>query len=515
MTNPTPHGQVPEALRFTKKPVTIEAIQWTGKNLREVITFTDGPPDTRSHHAGMAWEAYADLVARDGLKIYTLEGKMLANVGDWIIRGVKGEYYPCKPEIFAATYERTAHVQNPAEIEHVAGDVSKNGEEMNMSAQQPVAQQGAVEAAHEGMTVKGDGAAMLGKLMREQRSSRLGVYPDGNPNAGTTGAMRTQQPAPAGVTGWQDMSTAPKDGTRFVARGHNYGIYSETQHVCIAQWFRGCWMEASDWNEASELKYLTEWAPLPQLSDYTPQPATQPAPAAQGYAPEVLDVPDQCPYFGPSPHRDVWLAGWYAARAAKAAESVPAIQGEANVQLDTDSNSSAPGQQRDVAGSVAMGQPMGRGQDQAACDLGAQGDKLLIVAERNIRSFLRSAQFKSESDREAALNCVDVLWAAARAPAESVERNAEPMQPIELAQDGVIRFKTNRMVNDLYEFSVARGFGLNEMARRDYTPDERMQFAQLIGYSVSGYGGLSYVSDESANKADAIAAAIAFNGGNK
>ena len=78
-----------EALRFTKKPVTIEAIQWTGKNLREVITFTDG------HHAGMEW---------DGLKIYTLEGKMLANVGDWIIRGVKGEYYPCKPDIFEATY---------------------------------------------------------------------------------------------------------------------------------------------------------------------------------------------------------------------------------------------------------------------------------------------------------------------------------------------------------------------------------------------------------------------------
>ena len=77
-----------EALRFTKKPVTIEAIQWTGKNLREVIAFTDGHADE----------------ARDGLKIYTLEGKMLANVGDWIIRGVKGEYYPCKPDIFEATY---------------------------------------------------------------------------------------------------------------------------------------------------------------------------------------------------------------------------------------------------------------------------------------------------------------------------------------------------------------------------------------------------------------------------
>ena len=62
------------AMWFTKKPVTIQAIQWTGENLREVITFTDGPPDTRSHHAGMAWDAYRDLVARDGLKIAALLG---------------------------------------------------------------------------------------------------------------------------------------------------------------------------------------------------------------------------------------------------------------------------------------------------------------------------------------------------------------------------------------------------------------------------------------------------------
>ena len=82
------------------------------------------------------------------------------------------------------------------------------------------------------------------------------------------------------------------------------------------------------------------------------------------------------------------------------------------------------------------------------------------------------------------------------------------MQPICIASDGVIRFKQNRMVNDLYEFSQPRGFGLNEMARRDYTQEERMQFAQLIGYSVSGYGGLSYASLESAEKADAIAASL-------
>ena len=101
-------ADLPEARLFTKKPVTIAALQWTGKNLREVITFTDGPPDARTTHAGMAWEAYADLVARDGLKIYTLEGKMLASPGDWIIRGVKGEFYPCKNDIFEATYSPAA-----------------------------------------------------------------------------------------------------------------------------------------------------------------------------------------------------------------------------------------------------------------------------------------------------------------------------------------------------------------------------------------------------------------------
>ena len=66
----------------------------------------------------------------------------------------------------------------------------------------------------------------------------------------------------ATVGGWRPIEAAPKDGTRFVAVGQNYGLYSETQHICIAQWFRGCWMEVSEWNEASELKYLTHWMPL-------------------------------------------------------------------------------------------------------------------------------------------------------------------------------------------------------------------------------------------------------------
>lgn len=96
-----------EAQRFTKKPVTITAIKWTGNNLAYVIHFTDGRmPLMGGGHAGMKWEEYSDLVDRDGLKIFTLEGKMNAQVGDWIIRGVKGELYPCKPDIFELTYEQ-------------------------------------------------------------------------------------------------------------------------------------------------------------------------------------------------------------------------------------------------------------------------------------------------------------------------------------------------------------------------------------------------------------------------
>ena len=90
---------------YTKKPVVIQALQWTGGNLKEIITFTDGTPhNVRSEHAGMKWEEYKDLVEKEGLKIYTLEGKMNANVGDYIIKGVRGEFYPCKQDIFEETY---------------------------------------------------------------------------------------------------------------------------------------------------------------------------------------------------------------------------------------------------------------------------------------------------------------------------------------------------------------------------------------------------------------------------
>lgn len=80
--------------KFRKKPVVIEAVQFVLGGQHEIEAFMIG------HGA-------RDLfgVRGDSVQIKTLEGVMEASPGDWIIRGVKGEFYPCKPEIFDATYD--------------------------------------------------------------------------------------------------------------------------------------------------------------------------------------------------------------------------------------------------------------------------------------------------------------------------------------------------------------------------------------------------------------------------
>jgi hypothetical protein len=80
-----------------------------------------------------------------------------------------------------------------------------------------------------------------------------------------------------------------------------------------------------------------------------------------------------------------------------------------------------------------------------------------------------------------------------------------PMQPIAVADDGVIRFVPNRIVADLLDFASPRGMSLNEIARRNYSIAEQEQFAQLIGYSIGGYSELSYVTDKSYRAAERIA----------
>lgn len=80
-----------------------------------------------------------------------------------------------------------------------------------------------------------------------------------------------------------------------------------------------------------------------------------------------------------------------------------------------------------------------------------------------------------------------------------------PIQPLEIDKHGSLRFKENHIVNDILEFSSRFGFGFNEIAIREYSKEDRQQFAQLIGYSLGGYGELSYVDEEAYRTAEKMA----------
>jgi len=87
---------VPEVKRFRKRPVIVD-----------VMHFSDLQPETLARVAEWSGASisYDDNGEPDGLHIPTLEGVLHASVDDWIIRGVHGEHYACKPDIFALTYE--------------------------------------------------------------------------------------------------------------------------------------------------------------------------------------------------------------------------------------------------------------------------------------------------------------------------------------------------------------------------------------------------------------------------
>ena len=81
--------------RYRKRPVVIEAVQWTGDNLDELCKLEDFKLNY----------TYVNGNFDKVLGVYSLEGIMWASVGDYIIKGIKGEFYPCKPDIFKETYE--------------------------------------------------------------------------------------------------------------------------------------------------------------------------------------------------------------------------------------------------------------------------------------------------------------------------------------------------------------------------------------------------------------------------
>ena len=101
------------AARFRKKPVEIDAINFDGTAERgaEIILWVYQNGGSAEYHPFLADHFKGDpkvyMAHPDPyMRIVTLEGTMVASKGDWVIRGVQGEFYPCKPDIFEATYER-------------------------------------------------------------------------------------------------------------------------------------------------------------------------------------------------------------------------------------------------------------------------------------------------------------------------------------------------------------------------------------------------------------------------
>lgn len=85
-------------MKYRKKPIEIEAVRFRRNNWNDILEFTNNTAHTLIIERGI--NGIATCI------IPTLEGEHIASEGDYIIRGVKGEFYPCKPDIFEMTYEK-------------------------------------------------------------------------------------------------------------------------------------------------------------------------------------------------------------------------------------------------------------------------------------------------------------------------------------------------------------------------------------------------------------------------
>lgn len=94
-------------MKFRKKPIVVDAWRWNGPSFQAAAPEWALDYDLQAIAGNVLVTARQIRQCQDGsLTIPTLEGEMRANPGDWIIRGVSGEVYPCKPDIFEKTYEK-------------------------------------------------------------------------------------------------------------------------------------------------------------------------------------------------------------------------------------------------------------------------------------------------------------------------------------------------------------------------------------------------------------------------
>lgn len=92
-------------------------------------------------------------------------------------------------------------------------------------------------------------------------------------------------------------------------------------------------------------------------------------------------------------------------------------------------------------------------------------------------------------------------------------RSKQPIQPLYRDEDGIVRFQDNSIVRFLLDWSRQRGMGMNELAKLHFPAQDWQQFAQLIGYSVSGFGDLSYAENDTIAAAEEASAKLE-NAGN-
>ena len=86
--------------KYVKKPIVIEAVQYNGNNVQEILNFCGGT-------------AVVGILSLSEITIKTLEGPLHVSDGDFIIKGVEGEFYPCKPDIFEKTYDVVENAERP------------------------------------------------------------------------------------------------------------------------------------------------------------------------------------------------------------------------------------------------------------------------------------------------------------------------------------------------------------------------------------------------------------------
>lgn len=106
--------------RYVKKPIAIEAVKWKGFNNDEIKDFAGDSVKIEVIREGDADRGIPPCI---DCSIKTLEGVMTANVGDYIIKGVNGEFYPCKPDIFEKTYLHEDEMGNISDGYHTFNEL--------------------------------------------------------------------------------------------------------------------------------------------------------------------------------------------------------------------------------------------------------------------------------------------------------------------------------------------------------------------------------------------------------